>query len=111
MTFQKGDPGGPGRPKKNEAMRAALERALAIKDPVTGLPNRDAIALALIDQSKKGNVEAIKHVFDRTDGKVAETKVVEQSGEVKHVVEVTYSRRAHQPGPAGTAPGPGGDQA
>lgn len=110
MVFQVGNPGGPGRPKKNEAMRAALERALAIKDPVTGKPDRDAIALALVKEAKRGNVDAIKHVFDRIDGKVTDTKVVEQSGEVKHRVEVTYSRRAHQPGPAGAAREPGADQ-
>lgn len=111
MTFQPGWAGGPGRPKKNEAMRAALERALAIKDPETGKPDRDAIALALVKEAKRGNVDAIKQIFDRVDGKVREERTVEQTGEVKHVVEVTYSRRAHQPDAAGAPREPGADQA
>src|SRR4030095_11228461 len=57
-------------PRKNEEMRAALKRALALKDPATGLIDREAVARALVEQDKRGDVEAARHIFDRIDGKV-----------------------------------------
>ena len=114
MTFQPGEAwtgNREGRPKKNEEMRAALKRALEIVDPATGKKNREAIALALVKEARGGNVDAIKHVFDRVDGKVTDTKQVEQSGEIRHVIEVRRSRRAtNGPDPAGAPPGPAGDR-
>lgn len=95
MTFQSGAAwkgNALGRPRKNEEMRAELRRALAVKDPVTGLTDRAAVALALVGAAKNGNVEAIKHVFDRMDGKVQTEAVVEHGGRVE--IAVTYSRKA-----------------
>jgi hypothetical protein len=82
MPFVKGGPPGPGRPKKNEEMRTALRAALAIKDPATGLTDRKAVVQALLKEAKRGNVDAIKHVFDRIDGRVKDQLDVEHTGEV-----------------------------
>lgn len=62
---QSGNPS--GRPKKlhiTDAIRAELER----KGP-DGVPNDEAIARALVEMARAGNMDAIREIADRTEGK------------------------------------------
>jgi hypothetical protein len=102
--------GNPGGRPKGESFTAVL-RELLDREHRKAPDWRNAIAAKAIELASKGDLDAIKWIADRTDGKVTDVKTVEHSGQVKQVVEVTYSRRAHQPGSAGTPPEPGGDQA
>jgi hypothetical protein len=72
--FPKGVSGNPaGRPKK-ALLSDALRRQLAIAAP--GMSERtqaEAIAAALISEAILGNVQAIREVGDRTEGKPAQT--------------------------------------
>ncbi len=71
---------------------------------------RHALVAKAVLMAEKGDLDALKWIADRTDGKVKDESAHEHSGKVE--IEVTYSRRDPDlPGPAGTAPGPGADQA
>jgi hypothetical protein len=71
--FPKGVSGNPaGRPKK-ALLSDALRRQLAIAAP--GMPEKtqaEIIAAALIAEAISGNVQAIREVGDRTEGKPAQ---------------------------------------
>lgn len=103
MPFAKGQSGNPaGRPRKNEEMRAALRRALKESD------NKDAIARAIVREAAKGNVEAVKFVFDRIDGKVKDVLEAETTSHV--VYEVHYADRDDPDHPAAAPPRPDQDR-
>ena len=83
--------GGPPKlvPKRFEA---ALARALSRpegKDKATAL---DAIACALIREAKSGNVQAIKEIAERSDGKVAQAVQVSgaEGGPIQTSVSVSF---------------------
>jgi hypothetical protein len=62
---QSGNPS--GRPKKlhiTDAIRAELER-----EGPDGIPNDEAIARVLVELARTGNMEAIREIADRTEGK------------------------------------------
>ncbi len=71
--FKPGQSGNPaGRPKK-ALLSDALRRQLAIAAP--GMPEKtqaETIAAALIAEAIAGNVQAIREVGDRTEGKPAQ---------------------------------------
>lgn len=99
--------GNPGGRPKGESFTAVLRELLDQEHPRA--PNwRMAAAARILQLAADGNLDALKWIAEKTEGKVKE--IVEQSGEVKHVVEVTYSRRAHKPDPAGAPPEPRTDQ-
>lgn len=76
MPFQKGQSGNPkGRPKKGSAMADALRTVLNKSED--GKQNKRAVAEKLVELARDGNIEAIKTIFDRTDGKVPQTNVLE----------------------------------
>jgi hypothetical protein len=62
---QSGNPS--GRPKKlhiTVAIRAELER-----EGPDGIPNDEAIARVLVELARAGNMDAIREIADRTEGK------------------------------------------
>ncbi len=71
---QSGNPS--GRPKKlhiSDALRAELEA-----EGPDGVANDSAIARKLVDMARHGNLEAIREIADRTEGKARQR--IEQSG-------------------------------
>ena len=64
--FAKGNPGGPGNPyaKRTADIRAAFTEAVTVDD-------LQAIVKALVRKAKKGDVLAIRELFDRLIGKAA----------------------------------------
>lgn len=76
MPFEAGKSGNPnGRPKKGKAMADALR--VALSKSTDGKQNKRAIAEKLVEMARDGNIEAMKIVFERTDGKVPQTNVVQ----------------------------------
>lgn len=74
-------------------------------DTVTGLkvrikvamPTKDVIVQALLRQAAKGNMIAIKEVFDRTEGKAPQPLTGEDGGPIELIVwkeEKTYQSEA-----------------
>jgi hypothetical protein len=62
---QSGNPS--GRPKKlhiTDAIRAELER-----EGPDGIPNDEAIARVLVELARAGNMDSIREIADRTEGK------------------------------------------
>lgn len=92
---QKGNPAGcpPQIPKRFEA---ALARALLRPEGKEKATALDAIACALIREAKAGNIQAIKEIAERSDGKVAQAVQVtgENGGPIQTTVKVEYVRAA-----------------
>lgn len=71
-----------------------------------GKQNRDAISQKLIEMCRDGNLDAIRFVFDRVDGKVPEQAEIQQSGAQRiEIVYVNENPNDHQDIPAVSAPG------
>jgi hypothetical protein len=71
--FRKGQSGNPGgRPKKAESPTAELRRILQMIDESSGKRNSTRVAEMLLAAALKGNIEAIKYIFGRVDGKPVE---------------------------------------
>lgn len=71
MAFQSGQSGNPGGRVREKPFRDAL--ILAIKDAENNTNSQRAlrrVAERLLDEAAQGNVQAIKEVADRLDGKV-----------------------------------------
>lgn len=76
--FQPGQSGNPaGRPKKGTALADLLATALKAKGD-DGIPKRKAVIDTLIKLALAGDLDAIKVILDRVDGKVVER--LEHSG-------------------------------
>lgn len=77
MPFTKGQSGNPaGRPPKNQELTNLLRVALSHKGE-DGIPLRKAMTEKLAQMAAGGDLDAIKVVLERIDGKVPETRVVE----------------------------------
>jgi hypothetical protein len=95
-----------GRPP-GESFTSLLRQALETKNK-TDPSWRHRLVAQAIQRAAEGDLDALKWIAEKTEGKVKDEARVEHGGKID--VEVTYSRRAHQPGPAGTAREPGADQ-
>lgn len=69
MPFQKGNQLGRGRPRTKDSLTASLRIALAEKLP-DGRSNYRAVADALVERGREGDIAAIREIFDRVEGKV-----------------------------------------
>ena len=83
MTFQKGQSGNPnGRPKTGESFAAALARGLdRVKN---GTSTRERIAAVVLAKAEQGDLEAVKWIVDRVDGKMAERLQADVAARVDH---------------------------
>lgn len=90
-TFAKGFKGGPGNPfaKRSNAIRALLYQECTDAE-------LKKIIKKLISMAKKGNLDAIKQVFNRTLGKVPDCLTMgadeEQNTTPRRVVLVDYQK-------------------
>jgi hypothetical protein len=95
-----------------------LEQALA-RDIGDGHTVADLVVKALLRQAKRGNLRAIREVFDRVEGRVTEAIQVEATARIttdviRQVAEVRARRRAEaaqeaHPGPHVTPDGEKGE--
>lgn len=56
--FAPGNPGGPGRPRKGEALTDILSRKI----------DKEEMATLLIEKAREGDFAAMKYIYDRIDG-------------------------------------------
>lgn len=82
--FVKGQSGNPGGRKKKE-LTIALESVLAEKDPATKKTKMVLVARALVDKAIDGDVPAIKEIWERLEGKVAQAVVGDPEQPIKIV--------------------------
>ena len=68
MTFQPGNKLGHGRPPARKSLTEALRVALAERLPDGRTVNR-AIADALVNKAMAGDIQAIKEIADRVEGR------------------------------------------
>ena len=82
MVFQKGKSGNPaGRtPGLGSSMKDALLDAL-------NADSRRIIGVNVVKLAKSGNLEAIKFIYDRIDGKVKDQVDINQSGAIRVIVD------------------------
>lgn len=77
MGFTKGVSGNPnGRPKKGQTMTDILEKTLkkkSVKMDGKLISGKEAAAMKLLQLAMKGEVAALKYIFDRIDGKPNQT--------------------------------------
>ena len=83
---QSGNPG--GRPKGQSF--AAILRDLLDREHRKAPDWRSAVAAKALELAARGDLDAIKWIADRTDGRVAERQVVAGDDEHPVRVEVTY---------------------
>lgn len=73
--FVKGQVANPnGRPPK--MFEGALRRALSIEDPKSKTIALHRIAAALVREAESGNVQAIKEIAERVDGKLPQPQQI-----------------------------------
>ena len=88
VPFEKGKPGGPGRPKGVPNSKTRLLRILELvqkkRNPVTGEEEEFSIAeqmdLQLINKALKGDMKAYEILMDRLEGKPKQSTELEVSG-------------------------------
>jgi len=86
FKFQPGQSGNPGgRPKVKPFTERLRQRAEEVVEAKRG--NRtelDVLVDVALDLAKKGNLEAIKFIVERTDGKVPQPVVGRNNGAIEH---------------------------
>ena len=73
-------------PSKAILTRLAQER-LGVTDPKTNLTNALMVVDAWIEKAKTGDVEAIKVLLDRVEGKVPQASTLDVTGKIEHEVK------------------------
>ena len=103
MKFQPGQSGNPnGRPKGTQALSDNLRSLLAQKT-ADGRTNGDLIVSKLVEKAQAGEIDALKVILDRVDGKVPERKEVTGSEGGPLLIRVVYDDAAGT-GPATETP-------
>jgi hypothetical protein len=85
--FVPGQSGNPGGRPAGESFASILREALEA-DHKKAPSWRHALVVKAVAMAASGDLDALKWIADRTDGKVKDQ--LEQSGEVRHVIHVTY---------------------
>jgi hypothetical protein len=76
--YKKGECGNPnGRPKKGQAITEILNFELDELDAEKNILIRHRIAQKLIELAEGGDLQAIRYIFDRVDGKPRETRLAD----------------------------------
>lgn len=88
VPFEKGKPGGPGRPKGVPNSKTRLLRLLEIvqtqTNPITGNKEEFSVAerldLMVLQKAFKGDLKAYQEIMDRLEGKPKQSTELEVSG-------------------------------
>ncbi len=76
MTWQKAQSGNPkGRPKKGQTL-TEIVRATTLRANEQGVLPAQALADKLLSLANAGDLDAIKYIYDRVDGKPVETQQI-----------------------------------
>ena len=99
MTFKAGQSGNPaGRPPKGKAMTELLRALLEEKDK-DGFTHKAKIISKLILLAKGGQLEAIKYLCDRLEGRPAQA--LELTGDEKRPLRIIYAKGSDGSPPSG----------
>lgn len=96
MAFKKGQSGNPGGRAKEKVWREAVLRAVKRRFPAADGEDKDPQALdriadALVNAAMTGDIQAIKEVGDRVDGKPAQAIVGDDTdAPIKTVMEIVW---------------------
>jgi hypothetical protein len=71
MTFKPGQSGNPSGRPKSRPFKDAIDRIIKSENPEA----LEAAARALFNEAKGGNIQAIKELADRMDGKVPQALI------------------------------------
>ena len=88
VPFEKGKPGGPGRPKGVPNSKTRLLRLLELvqikNNPITGEKEEFSVAeqldLVVLQKAFKGDLRAYQELMDRLEGRAKQSTEVEISG-------------------------------
>lgn len=95
--WQAGQSGNPkGRPKRGETISELIRAVLREKGP-EGIANRKLVAQKLVALALDGNMDAIKVVLDRVDGKVVEKLEHSGAGGGPLILEYVNDWRSFRP--------------
>lgn len=87
-NWRSGVSGNPnGRPPKGRCISDVLRQMLEQKD-AKGVTRKKRIAAKLLDLAEKGNVELLKYLCDRLEGRPAQA--LELTGDEKRPLQITY---------------------
>jgi hypothetical protein len=107
LTWVKGQSGNPrGRRPFEPELTPELRRFLHKREPTTGKTHKALIVQALVAAAVAGNLEAIRTVLERIDGKVA-TPLEHAGGDLIRLA-FDYAVAVAEFGPAALAPGSNG---
>ena len=98
IPFKKGCRGGPGRPPKPVCVPDILREIGATVDPKTKRTKLVAACLACFQKAEKGDLDSLKFIVERTEGKVKDTMAIEGGGELTVVTRVVRERAADADG-------------
>jgi len=88
--WKKGESGNPlGRPKGevNLSMRLRKQLLEALPDCKTDAVKADLVILALVEEARSGNIQAIQMILDRHEGKVTDKVDVTGAAVIFNVIE------------------------
>ena len=88
--WKKGESGNPlGRPKGevNLSMRLRKQLLEALPDCKTDAVKADLVILALVEEARSGNIQAIQMILDRLEGKVTDKVDVTGAAVIFNVIE------------------------
>lgn len=89
MSWRKGQSGNPkGRPPKGKAMSEELRRLLARQASGSKRTNLEVLVANLIDMALAGQLDAIKYICDRLEGRPAQA--VELGGDEARPITFVY---------------------
>jgi hypothetical protein len=98
MPWAKGQSGNTsGRPRRGQSFADALRAALREKDRETKQTALQQVATAAVRKAIAGDLDAIKFVAERTDGKVPDQADVRHSGDLSASVTVVLAERPDGP--------------
>jgi hypothetical protein len=94
MPFAKGQSGNPGGRATEKIWRDALLKAVKDKAEKGGGRKLEMVAKALVDAACEGDIQAIKELGDRIDGKSPQTIPEGAAGVLAHlIIDDGYGKR------------------
>ncbi|MDR0474030.1 MAG: DUF5681 domain-containing protein [Treponema sp.] len=89
MPFKSGKSGNPkGRPKKGETITDLLREKVDGKASGAKVSRKERIIEKLIGLAESGDLAAMKYIFDRLDGRPAETMKFDHGGIEVRLLEI-----------------------
>lgn len=88
MAFAKGKSGNPGGKRQEKLLSDELRRVLSDIDKTDGSDRKrlHRVVEKLVEKAEEGEIQAIREVFDRLEGKPAQAIVGDGDEPIEHVI-------------------------